>query len=124
MAGAQGIMQSWSLGWPLGAIGAGIVAIATAAQIGAINSTEPPKEPTYLAQGGIATRATNAIIGEAGEPEMVLPLSKAESMGFGGSGGDTINISGNTFVGIGGIDELILTMESRKKVLKSRGAIT
>jgi hypothetical protein len=53
---------------------------------------------------------------------MVLPLSKAKSMGF-GDGGDTYNISGNTFVGIAGIDELLIAMDKRRRVLKSRGAI-
>lgn len=45
-----------------------------------------------LAEGGIVTQPTNAIIGEAG-PEAVVPLEKAGMMG-----GVTINISGN-FVG-------------------------
>lgn len=31
-------------------------------------------EPTLFAQGGIVTKATNAIIGEAGYPEAVIPL--------------------------------------------------
>ena len=38
-----------------------------------------------LATGGIVTRPTTALIGEGGEPEAVIPLSKAKSMGFGGS---------------------------------------
>lgn len=40
----------------------------------------------YLAEGGIVTKPTNAVIGEGGEPEMVVPLSKAGKMGFGGGG--------------------------------------
>lgn len=39
-----------------------------------------------LAEGGIVTRPTLAMIGEGGEPEMVTPLSKAGDFGFGGSG--------------------------------------
>tara|TARA_R110000782_G_scaffold239283_1_gene325677 strand:- start:31 stop:2475 length:2445 start_codon:yes stop_codon:yes gene_type:complete len=38
-----------------------------------------------LATGGIVTRPTTALIGEGGEPEAVVPLSKAQSMGFGGN---------------------------------------
>lgn len=38
-----------------------------------------------LATGGIVTTPTNALIGEGGEPEAVVPLSKAQSMGFGGN---------------------------------------
>lgn len=50
------------------------------------------RPPTRLARGGIATRPTFAQIGEGGEPEAVVPLSKARAMGFGG-GGDTYNIN-------------------------------
>jgi hypothetical protein len=38
-----------------------------------------------LAEGGVVTKPTTALIGEGGEPEAVVPLSKAQSMGFGGS---------------------------------------
>tara|TARA_R110001583_G_scaffold2725_2_gene19000 strand:+ start:830 stop:3250 length:2421 start_codon:yes stop_codon:yes gene_type:complete len=41
--------------------------------------------PTPMASGGIVTGPTNAIIGEGGEPEAVVPLSKANSVGFGGN---------------------------------------
>ena len=37
-----------------------------------------------LADGGIVTEPTTALIGEGGEPEAVIPLSKAADMGFGG----------------------------------------
>jgi hypothetical protein len=39
-----------------------------------------------LAEGGIVTRPTLAMIGEAGDKEAVVPLSKAAEMGFGGAG--------------------------------------
>lgn len=45
----------------------------------------------YLAEGGVVTRPTRAMIGEGGEPEAVVPLSKASSMGFGGGGQTTHN---------------------------------
>ena len=44
--------------------------------------------PTLMANGGIVTKATSAIIGEAG-PEAVIPLSKMGSMGT------TVNITVN-----------------------------
>jgi hypothetical protein len=47
-----------------------------------------------LAQGGIVTQATLAMIGEGNEPEAIIPLSKLASMGFGGGGGG-MNISVN-----------------------------
>ena len=40
-----------------------------------------------LAEGGIATAPTTALIGEGGEPEAVLPLSKLSSMLDGLTGG-------------------------------------
>jgi hypothetical protein len=47
-----------------------------------------------LAQGGIVTGPTLAMIGEGNEPEAIIPLSKLASMGFGGGdGGPTINIT-------------------------------
>jgi hypothetical protein len=45
-----------------------------------------------LAEGGIVTGPTIAMIGEGREPEAVIPLSKLGSMGFGGGG---MNISVN-----------------------------
>jgi SLT domain-containing protein len=46
-----------------------------------------------LAEGGIVTQATLAMIGEGGEPEAIIPLSKLASMGFGGGGGNTITVN-------------------------------
>lgn len=54
-----------------------------------------PKIP-QLAEGGIATRSTLANIGEGGEPEAVIPLSKLSNMlgARGGMGGGiTVNFS-------------------------------
>jgi hypothetical protein len=55
-----------------------------------------------LAEGGIVTRPTLALIGEAG-PEAVVPLRMAGA----GMGGITINITGNSFLGSEGIAEKI-----------------
>jgi hypothetical protein len=46
-----------------------------------------------LADGGIVTGPTLAMIGEGREPEAVIPLSKMGSMGFGGGGNITINVT-------------------------------
>ena len=48
-----------------------------------------------LAEGGIVTGPTLAMIGEGREPEAVIPLSKLGSMGFGGGGGNTITVNVN-----------------------------
>lgn len=57
----------------------------------AVPGVEPnliPKIP-MLAEGGIVTRPTLAMVGEGGQPEAVVPLSKAGSFGFGGGGSGT-----------------------------------
>ena len=46
-----------------------------------------------LAEGGIVTSPTLAMIGEGRGPEAVIPLSKMGSMGFGGGGNITINVT-------------------------------
>jgi hypothetical protein len=47
-----------------------------------------------LAEGGIVTSPTLAMIGEGGEPEAVIPLSKLGSMGSGGGGTNiTVNVT-------------------------------
>jgi hypothetical protein len=48
-----------------------------------------------LAEGGIVTGPTIAMIGEGREPEAIIPLSKLASMGFGGGGANiTVNVNG------------------------------
>ena len=47
-----------------------------------------------LAEGGIVTGPTLAMIGEGRGPEAVIPLSKLGSMGFGGGSNITINVNG------------------------------
>jgi len=46
-----------------------------------------------LAEGGIVTSPTLAMIGEGRGPEAVIPLSKLGSMGFGGGGNITVNVT-------------------------------
>ena len=59
-----------------------------------------------LAEGGIVTRPTLAMIGEGGESEAVIPLSKLNSMG--GAGGVNIIIQ----------DSLVADEESAKNLLE------
>lgn len=47
-----------------------------------------------LANGGIVTSPTLAMIGEGRGPEAVIPLSKLGSMGFGGGSNITVNVNG------------------------------
>ena len=47
----------------------------------------------YLADGGIVTGPTLAVVGEAG-PEVVIPLDRLGSMGAGGGNNVTINVQG------------------------------
>jgi TP901 family phage tail tape measure protein len=57
-----------------------------------------------LAEGGIVTRPTLAMIGEGGESEAVIPLSKMSQFGFGaggGRGGAGSNITINVNAGMG-----------------------
>ena len=62
----------------------------------------PQIEP--LAAGGIVTRPTLAMIGEGGESEAVIPLSRLSSMtgNGGGSGGTLYTITVNTGIGDAG----------------------
>jgi hypothetical protein len=47
-----------------------------------------------LAEGGIVTGPTLAMIGEGNGPEAVIPLSRMGEFGMGGGGGVTINVNG------------------------------
>jgi len=47
-----------------------------------------------LAEGGIVTSPTLAMIGEGRGPEAVIPLSKMGQFGLGGGGGITVNVNG------------------------------
>jgi len=83
--GAQAVLQGYA---SLGLIGGTVAAVAmggiTAAQIATI-SGQQYTPTTALADGGIAYKPVAAMIGEGGEPEAVVPLSKAEQFGFSGN---------------------------------------
>ena len=63
---------------------------------GASLTVNPPDIPNIpmLAEGGIVTKPTLAMIGEGNGPEAVIPLSKLGSMGFGGGSTITVNVNG------------------------------
>lgn len=105
--GAQAVVQTFAqLGWPLGVAGAAVVAGITAAQVSKIQGQEFPG----LAQGGIVTRRGLYEIGEAGEREAVVPLSRADEFGF-GKGGTTVVVHNHgTIVGPGGEREFARTI--------------
>jgi hypothetical protein len=64
--------------------------VANAAATAIAASSSSRKQPTYMAEGGLVTSATNAIVGEAG-PEVVIPLDRFESMMGMSGGGKAVN---------------------------------
>ena len=100
--------------------GPGGIAIALAG-IAAMGAAVGAARATNMAQGGIVkpkAGGTLARIGEAGQPEAVIPLNKARQMGFGGGGGAPQPIiinntfdafaasNGNGRKGLGGAQEM------------------
>lgn len=100
--------------------GPGGIAIALAG-IAAMGAAIGAAKATNMAQGGIVkpkAGGTIARIGEAGQPEAVIPLNKAKQMGFGGGGGAPQPIiinntfdafaasNGNGRKGLGGAQEM------------------
>lgn len=66
----------------------------------AVNAVSNGEELPQFATGGIVTSPTKAIIGEGGEPEAIIPLSKFDSVVGGAAQGDIIfapvfNFTGN-----------------------------
>lgn len=59
-------------------------------------------EIPQLAEGGIATKPTMAMIGEGGESEAVLPLSKLKSMLGGGAGGANVSVNFAPVINVSG----------------------
>lgn len=85
------------LNWIIGKLNTLINAFKSVASKGAsVMGLSIPDIPTIpeLAEGGIVTRPTLAMVGEGGQPEAVIPLSKARSQGFGG-GSVVLNITVN-----------------------------
>lgn len=69
-----------------------------------------------LATGGVVTRPTLAWLAEGGQPEAVVPLDRAGSMGFGGGGGPAIVIQSS---GSSGLEELFF--DWLRKMVANRG---
>lgn len=91
---AAGMMKAYAqTGIFGGPIAAGIIGALGAAQIALVAST-----PIPLAEGGIVTGPTHAIVGDnvgagSGNPEVVAPLNKLKSM-LGGGGTQRVQIFG------------------------------
>lgn len=102
--GAQAVLQGYATLGPIGgSIAAAVIAGVTVAQIATINSQQYTPS-TALAEGGIVYRPTTALIGEGGEPEAVVPLSKAADFGFGSNRGTrtqvtNVYVTGPTYTG-------------------------
>ena len=88
--GAIAITKAYATMGPIaGTIAAVGIAALTAVQVAAISNQQVP-----LAAGGVVTRPTNALIGEAG-PEAVIPLDRMDSMGGGTTVVNAPNITVN-----------------------------
>ena len=74
----------------------------------------------YLAEGGITTGATLAMIGEGAEQEAVLPLSKLQSLIDGTGGGDTTNsyVSGDESVDINYNPQFVIQGNADEQVIQ------
>lgn len=102
--GAQAILQGYATLGPIGGtIAAAVIAGVTGTQIATISSQQYTPS-VALAEGGIAYRPTTALIGEGGEPEAVVPLSKAADFGFGNASREVIrqtviNVNGPVYTG-------------------------
>lgn len=90
-----------SINWILEKVNTVINAINSVAQKGASAfGATAIKIPTIplLANGGIITSPTLAMVGEGGEPEAVMPLSKLNQFAGAGAGGITVNINGGYYL--------------------------
>ncbi len=82
--------------------------IAIALVGGAIAAVSKLFSAIKLAEGGIVTKPTLAVVGEAG-PEAVIPLNRYPAFAMAGAGGPNINLSVNIYGDIndaGGVDEI------------------
>jgi len=72
-----------------------------------------------LASGGIVTRPTLALLGEGGEAEAVVPLSKAGDMGFGG-GGESSQVLWATEDNGKKLDRLAFAIEEQNRIKRMK----
>jgi hypothetical protein len=103
----------------VGAIIAGVALIALASGIRTSLSKKADKMGgiPMLAEGGIATGPTLAMIGEGKGPEAVIPLDKLEGMLGGGFGGQNVVVTGR----IQGSDILISSERAQRERSRYRG---
>ena len=104
---------------PMGAalaVGAGIAMVAAAGAIRASMSKAAGGDIPALAEGGIVTGPTLALIGEGRESEAVIPLSKLNTMMQGG-GGQNVVVTGR----ISGADILLSNERASRNRTRQRG---
>jgi len=104
---------------PMGAalaVGAGIAMIAAAGAIRASISKAAGGDIPALAEGGVVTGPTLALIGEGRESEAVIPLSKLNTMMEGG-GGQNVVVTGR----ISGADILLSNERASRNRTRQRG---
>ena len=102
-----------------GAIAAGIalVALASGIKTSLAKKADGMGGIPALAEGGIATGPTLALIGEGKGPEAVIPLDKLEGMMGGGFGGQNVVVTGR----IQGSDILISSERAERQRSRYRG---
>jgi len=102
--GAQAILQGYATLGPIGgSIAAVLIGGMTAIQVGTIASQQYTPS-VALAEGGVVYKPTTALIGEGGEPEAIVPLSKANDFGFGNASREShsqtiVNVNGPVYTG-------------------------
>ena len=104
---------------PMGAalaVGAGIAMVAAAGAIRSSMSKAAGGDIPALAEGGIVTGPTLALIGEGRESEAVIPLSKLNTMMQGG-GGQNVVVTGR----ISGADILLSNERASRNRTRQRG---
>jgi len=98
------------------AVGAGVAMIAAAGAIRASISKAAGGDIPALAEGGVVTGPTLALIGEGRESEAVIPLSKLNTM-MEGSGGQNVVVTGR----ISGSDILLSNERASRNRTRQRG---
>ena len=98
------------------AVGAGVAMIAAAGAIRASISKAAGGDIPAMAEGGIVTGPTLALIGEGRESEAVIPLSKLNTMMEGG-GGQNVVVTGR----ISGADILLSNERASRNRTRQRG---
>ena len=116
----EGFVKALLMGpTPIGAglaIAAGVGMIAAAGAIRASMSKAAGGDIPAMAEGGIVTGPTLALIGEGRESEAVIPLSKLNTMMEGG-GGQNVVVTGR----ISGSDILLSNERASRNRTRQRG---